>query len=92
MSGFILLAVSAKEALMWGGLGVLTFVGLLAVISPRRFAKLANCGSQWIDTSKVVERLDKPIHVDRYILPFSRLLGAAVILAVVLIGYLHLQY
>src|SRR3954463_14689103 len=76
-----LLAVAPKQAILWGTLGVLGLIGVIAICSPRRFAKLANGSGRWVDTKKMLEVLDKRVDIDHYVLPFSRLLGVAVILS-----------
>jgi hypothetical protein len=67
-------------------LGFAGISGLIALVSPRVFHKLAAGGSRWIDTSRFVAKLDRPIDLDRLVLPYSRVLGAAVLVAVVVLG------
>ena len=78
--------------LVWSTLGVIGALGLLAVLSPTRFSALSNRGSQWVDTSKVLTALDKRIDVDQLVLPYSRILGAAVLMSVAVIGFLFERY
>ena len=88
----VLLAFISKQAVLWTTLALLGLVGLIAVISPNRFQKLATRGGQWVDTNKLAEVLDKRVDIDRYVLPFSRLLGVAVILSVAVLSYVVLRY
>jgi hypothetical protein len=88
----VLLAFISKQAVLWTTLALLGLVGLIAVISPNRFQKLAKRGGQWVDTNKLAEVLDKRVDIDRYVLPFSRLLGVAVILSVAVLSYVVLRY
>ncbi len=88
----VLLAFISKQAVLWTTLALLGLVGLIAVISPNRFQKLATRSGQWVDTNKLAEVLDKRVDIDRYVLPFSRLLGVAVILSVAVLSYVVLRY
>jgi hypothetical protein len=80
------------EPAAWVILGIAGAFGLLATISPRRFTAVATRGGQWIDSSKVLAPLDKQFNIDSYVLPFSRVLGVAVLAAVVLAGYIINRY
>jgi hypothetical protein len=80
-------AFSIKQAAMWAFLGIVGFLGLLALVSPTRFNALATRSGQWIDTSKLSAVVDKRIDVDRFVLPFSRLLGVAVLASVAVLAY-----
>jgi hypothetical protein len=77
---------------MWALLSVVGGIGLLAIISPSSFSALTTRSNLWIDTNKLVAALDKRVDVDRYILPFSRALGLAVVLAVAVIAILFSRY
>jgi hypothetical protein len=87
---FGLLAASNTliTATFWLAIGLLTSVGLLAIVSPKRFAALSTRGNRWIDTEKLLQPLDARIDVDRYVLPFSRLLGVAVLASVAMLAAL----
>lgn len=77
--------------LIWVVLPMLVAVaglGLLAVVSPKRFARLSQKSSQWVDTNKLVEKLDEPINIDSIVLRYSRVFGAAVIAACIFLAYL----
>lgn len=78
--------------LIWGFISVFAVCGLIAIASPKSFTLLSRCSNQWVDTSKLAAVLDKRIDIDRYVLPFSRALGVAVILALVLVSWLYLHY
>ena len=81
-----LLAALSLAPLAWVGLGMLAAVGLLAVVSPSRFTALASRSNQWVDSDKYLRVLDKRIEIDQYVLPYSRWLGLAVLLAVGLLA------
>ncbi len=85
-----LLAALPAEFLpaFWVFLGFVGAVGLLALISPSAFATLAVRGGRWVDTSKVIAKLDKRIELDERVLPYSRFLGAAVLVAVAVLAYM----
>ena len=72
----------------WTLLGLFGFLGLLAILSPRLFASLAVRGGRWVDTDKVINKLNTRVDIDEHILPHSRLLGAAVVVAVGLLGFM----
>ena len=72
----------------WVGLGVTGAAGLLAVISPRWFQRVACRSSCWIDTNKALAVFDKRVDIDSYVVPYSRLLGLAVLLAVITLAVL----
>ncbi len=73
---------------LWMGIGVLAALGLLALVSPHRFSVLATRGGHWVDTDRFFAALDKRIDVDQYVLPFSRILGGAVLAAAALFAVL----
>ena len=62
-------------------------LGLVALLSPKTFERIAIFGSRWIDSRKIIERLDKPIDVDRHLLAHSRKFGTAVLVAVAILGF-----
>lgn len=75
--------------IVWPSLAVVTALGLLATLAPAHFAQLASRGSQWVDTSKVLAFLDKPIDVDRHVLRYSRVFGVLVVLAAAWLAYVY---
>jgi hypothetical protein len=76
----------------WALLALVATVGLVALVSPRRFTALTRGSSHWVDTDKILSKLDTRVDVDKYILPFSRPLGVAVLLSVGVIAYLLMKY
>ncbi len=92
MQALLIAVITPGEAFVWIVLGFFGALGLLALVSPRRFSSVATRGGQWVDTNKVLEQLDKWVDIDAYVLPFSRLLGVAVLAAVALIAYLIVEY
>lgn len=77
--------------LYWICLVTLAGIGLMALISPKKFAALSTRGNKWIDTEKLLQPLDKTVDVDKYVLPFSRWLGLAVLSAVVMLAALYVK-
>ena len=80
---------AAMSGLAFALLGVAGALGLLAVVSPARFATIAHGGGRWIDTSSISELLDRPISVDHYVLRYSRTFGVAVVISAVWLAYLY---
>ena len=74
---------------VWVLLGLCGAVGLVAIASPRTFSALTNHSSKWVDTNQLLATLDKRVDIDKYVLPFSRALGLAVLLAVGVFAYLY---
>ncbi|MBC7816503.1 MAG: hypothetical protein IAG10_06425 [Planctomycetaceae bacterium] len=62
-------------------------IGLVALLSPKAFERIANFSGRWIDSNQILARLDKPIDVDSLVLPHSRKLGAAVLAAVSILAF-----
>jgi hypothetical protein len=87
-----LLGYTSKQIILWSTLGVLGAIGMVAILSPKCFEALASRGGRWVDTNKLAEVLDRRVDIDRYVLPFSRLLGAAVIASVAVLAYVVLRY
>jgi hypothetical protein len=90
--GGLLLAVITRQSIYIAVLAIIGVFGLIAVLSPRRFAVLATRSGRWVDTNKIAEVFDKRIDVDRYVLPFSRLLGVAVLVSVAVLAYVLVHY
>jgi hypothetical protein len=78
---------AAYYPIIWALLALAATVGLIALASPTLFAKLSGVGNRWIDTSSMLAKLDRRIEVDSRILPYSRLLGAAVVASVSLLAF-----
>ena len=73
----------------WVVLAFLGFVGvaaLLALCSPPAFSWLARWASLWVDTDKLVDKMQRRIDIDRYVLPYCRVFGFAVLGAVAVLG------
>lgn len=75
------------ETCFWSLLAMAGLLALVALVSPATFRSLAEFGGRWRDSSKLLERLDKPIDVDRLVLPYSRALGAAVIATIAILCF-----
>ena len=92
MNHLLTAAIPSFAPYIWTSLGVLGAIGLLALASPSRFKKLCTRSDRWIDTDKLLEPLNRRVDLDEHILPFSRILGGAVLAAAVLIAYLYATY
>jgi len=75
------------EPLIWFLLAATGAIGLLAIISPRLFRAVSTHGSKWVDSAKFFSFFDKRFDVDGPLLQHSRVLGAAVVMAVLFLGY-----
>ena len=75
----------------WFLFGAAGIVGVLAVISPRGFSKVVTQSSRWVDAGKLLAFLDKRYDIDRYVLPYSRLLGFLVLGSVAVISWMYLH-
>jgi hypothetical protein len=85
------LAAKQLSPWIWLLLATLASIGVLAMVSPRHFSSMATRGSNWVDTNKLLEVLDKRIDIDESVKPFSRVLGFAVVASAVLIGALLMR-
>jgi hypothetical protein len=89
-AGAIWFATSAVPAIWPPLLSVILIFsglcGLIAVVKPAWFSTLAEHGGQWIDTSRLVERLDARFDVDRYALRYPRAFGALVLLSALILA------
>ncbi len=70
-------------------LGVSGIAGLVAVVSPQRFKVIVERSGRWIDTNKIVARLDKPVNVDQHVLRHTRVFGAVVLAAVAVLTFVY---
>jgi hypothetical protein len=61
-------------------------IGLIALLSPKAFQRIAKFSGYWIDSNRILAWLDKPIDVDLLVLPHSRKFGVAVLAAVTILA------
>ena len=92
MPSFPVISSAVWAPVIWGLLVVVGAVGVVALASPRVFAKLSAKTSRWVESKKVLECLDKRVDIDRYVLPFSRWLGAAVVASVLILALVLWRY
>ena len=90
LAGFFVGLEHPAQWIALPSLGLVAATGLVALVSPRLFSRLARWGSFWVDIDKPVNRMNHRVEIDRYVLGHCRLfggavLGLAVILATVLI-------
>ena len=75
--------------LIWPLLALFGVLGVVAVVSPRHFEKLATRSSKWVDTSQLATALDKTVDVDQHVLRHGRLFGLLVLLASLVLAYCY---
>jgi hypothetical protein len=75
------LAWANSQWLMWFLLASCLVLGLIAVVSPDRFRVIATGGARWVDTNRLLQKLDAPVNIDQPVLRHARLFGLAVIAA-----------
>lgn len=85
---FLIASISSPYLpIIWTTLAVAGALGVIALMSPRLFSKLAAIGGRWVDTSSILAKLDTRVDVDAHVLPYSRFLGAAVVASVGLLAF-----
>jgi hypothetical protein len=67
-------------------LGLVALAGLLALCSPPTFSRLARWTSVWVDTNEMVDKMQRRIDIDGYVLRHCRLFGFAVLGAVAVLA------
>ena len=65
-------------------------LGLIAIVNPGVFLRLANHAGRWIDSEKLLKSLDRPHDIDRHVLRYPRVLGVLVMAAVTTVGLLYI--
>ncbi|HEY2882929.1 MAG TPA: hypothetical protein VGJ15_10855 [Pirellulales bacterium] len=88
----VFFAMVSKTAVVWSLLALVGMLGFIALVSPSLFASLSRRSGQWVDTNKLAQVLDRRVDIDHYVLPFSRLLGAAVLASVAVLAYIVAHY
>lgn len=89
LSAFSLRLQYGGQWVVLGSLGLVGAVGLLGVFSPNLFSRLARWGGLWVDTDRLLARLECRFDIDHHVLRHCRLFGIAVLVAVaVLAGFL----
>ena len=66
--------------------------GVVALVSPRRFSTLARGSNRWIDTKRVLESLDRRVDIDHFVLPYTRVLGAAVLVSIAVMAVVFRRF
>jgi len=61
-------------------------IGALAAISPRVFGQLMRIVDKRFSLDRVVETIDRPINVEQYLKPYTRLLGIAALTSAICVG------
>lgn len=87
MSGLLFAVQIVWEPIALALLACAGLLGLLAIVSPRLFQKLAGQTDRWVDSNRALECLDRKVDIDSYILPRSRILGVAVLVSVAVLSY-----
>jgi hypothetical protein len=73
-------------------LAVMVLIGLTAFFSPKQFAAISKASSQWVDTQRYWDVLDKRVDVDRVALRHSRLFGLVVVAGALLLAWVYWVY
>ena len=87
MNSTLILVERIWEPCSWILLASTGVIGLVALVSPKTFQRVAEFGGAWFDSGKMLAKLDKPIDLDRLVVPHSRLLGAAVLASVAILCF-----
>ena len=66
----------AWQSLFTAMLALSVICGAVAVVSPKRFQKLADYSARWIETDGISKWLDRRIDLDGYVLRHPRAFGA----------------
>ena len=82
-------AFAQLQWLFWPLLALFGVLGMVAVVSPRHFERLAMRSSKWVDTSQIAAALDKSVDVDQHVLRHGRLFGLAVLVASFVLAYCY---
>lgn len=69
-------------------IGLSAVAGLVAVVCPNCFQRLAGFSGSWVDTDRWWEVLDRRVDIDQFVLRRPRLFGAVVFTASAYLGYL----
>ena len=85
-------AFANTQWVVWLLLVSCTVLGLIAVLSPDRFRAIATGGARWVDTNRLLQKLDTPVNIDQSVLRHARLFGVAVIAASLFLAFLLLQH
>ena len=80
-------ALNSVDFIILSVLSALGITGVLAIVSPRSFARIASSCSRWVDSANLLHVFDKRVELDQCVLPYSRALGVLVVLSVSLLGY-----
>lgn len=60
-------------------------VGVVALVSPTLFARLAQAGATWFDTRPFFQRIDRPFYIDPPLMLHSRVFGLVVLAATIVL-------
>lgn len=87
MTSSLISSSAVWTPVVWVFLTVFGALGLIALASPRLFSVIAAGGGHWFDSSRILARLDAPIDIDSRVLPYARVLGGSVLVAVAFLAY-----
>ncbi len=92
MLAFDLLALISQSTVVCSVFVLFVLAGLIAVVSPQVFGRVASNGSRWYDSSRILAAFDKRIDIDHYVLRHTRVFGFAVLISAVVLAYVYYQY
>ena len=87
MFGYILATLPNLIWLAWALLAFVILFGLVALFSPRWFARFAEHGGKWVDSTKVLRVFDKRFDIDKQVMRYSRSFGVVVLVACGILAY-----
>jgi hypothetical protein len=74
-------ALAGLQWLVWPLLLGCAILGTIAMVSPSFFRAIATTGSRWVDTNKLLLKLDTTVNVDQIAFRYPRVFGLAVLVA-----------
>lgn len=71
-----------------GYIAVISVFGVLALLSPALFSRVARVGATWFDTKSFFQRIDRPVYVDSPLMTHSRVFGLIVLAGAIVLVWI----